>query len=158
MPFWNGFVSCLRFPCLPLYQISPPKPQVTTLLLANGQAKGKRMGWRQAPLRPPALLEKNEVGPVQLVRFSALLAQLGRKGLVCDSCSIVVSGVCPAPPGAQIGSGSPCSATSSLGNLAGAVGGMGAWLPILHQKDTDDFQVLSSKQRGREQKRRKKQS
>lgn len=92
---------------------------------------------------------------MQLVRFSALLAQLGRKELVCDSCSIVVSGVCPAPPGAQIGSGSPCSATSSPRNLAGAGGGMGAWLPILHQKDTDDFSSVEfkAKRKGGEEKK-----
>ena len=114
MPFSNGFVSCLRFPCLPLYQISPPKPQVTTFLLANGQAKRKRVGWRQAPLRPPALLEKNKVD-VQCSLWDSAPCSLSweGKGLVCDSCYIVESGVCPAPPGAQMGSGPPCSATIS---------------------------------------------
>ena len=135
--FSDGFVPCLRFPCLLLHHISCPKPRVTNILLGDVQAKGERVGWR-----PPALSEKKKQYrcPAWLGRLSPLHALLGKEE-ACLQQLLHCCEQCLSRPLRECGWDQPHVAQPRTHqNLARGRGGCWEGLaPILAQKRRDDF-------------------
>lgn len=106
----DGFVPCLRFPCLLLPHISCPKPLVTNLLLGDVQAEGERVGWR-----PPALSEKKTIEMPRVVREAQPpLCSAGKeRGLSVTAVALLWTVLLQGPPGAWMGSALRCPATNS---------------------------------------------
>lgn len=150
----NGFVPSLRFPCLLLHHISPPKPWVTNVLLGDGQVKGKR-GWRvletgciraTGPFREKKMQMSSAVSENQ-----APACSVGKeKGWSATAVALLWERL-GQPPSRSVDGVRPCVAGPQTHHkLAWAGGGVGAWLPNLDWKRPADFSSMEIKARKEE--------
>lgn len=140
----NGFVPCLRVPCLLLHHISPPSLQWLPSCLGMNRLRGKEGAGNGCSSR-----EQKNVG-ISAVRLSPLHVLLRKKeaGLqqllhCCEQCL--------STPFRSVDGVRPCVAWPQMHHsLAWAGSGVGAWLPVLDWKGTDDFssgELVQSKEK-----------